>query len=221
MYEHRFHPQLGVVLHGKQTLKHLRDALSCTGVHRLDEQRRLMAAQGGACLEMPTSSALLYIDGRFYVDGPIDLSEPIREWLDACSPGRQVEGSEIQRMDETPLSSLRIALGEQYLFAHLGDCEHPILFDSCWLATLEDEPDLSRYPRVVWQARSPAPSCAVCEHPAQCELIDDPLMDTFPCELCKTCADDFRSESGARPARGRTIPIPLNRRTAQTVMRGV
>jgi len=77
------------LLHGGTTLLELGRAVGggCGASERLRAQFA-EAARRGLGLPLPSGSSMFYIEGRFYIDGAEDLSEPVRTWAAARAESR-------------------------------------------------------------------------------------------------------------------------------------
>ena len=65
-------------------------------------------------------------------------------------------------MAETKVKDLTLRLGQPYVFIHLGDCEHLIIFTDMRLHHPTDTQDLELYP-VFLSDKSVSPRCCVCK----------------------------------------------------------
>ena len=201
-----------LVVHSEQTLLDLCNSFQCAGSHRLRVQKKLVE-EHGLSLKIPSDSCMMYVDDHFYVNGPVDLSEPIRKWLaENNTSNAHVQGwqdselsemAPVSRMENVKISSLNLILGEQYLYTHIGECDHAVVFEECSLATKDDEADLSCYPKLVWKSKLPTIRCATCGAGAQVEVVGDSLSDRFPCYMCEACDSMFHS--GIDPNCGRRV----------------
>lgn len=175
------------LVYGTQSLLDLRQVLDCVTTDKLNYQGKTMIKQGSH-LRLPSDSAMLYVEGTFYVSGPKDLSEQPRRWLAtkgiAAEPPRQ--------MEETSFEQLWLRLGKQYLFLHQGSCEHAIVFTQCWMATALDERNRVMYPLLAFQRKGAHKMCGACRRfTAEYECHDDPQADAWPTYLCKGCTNHF------------------------------
>lgn len=200
-------------LHADQTLSELAAALGgcLTGV-QLARQHRELAKQRGAAAAaarpLPTDGAAFCIEGCWYASGAADLSAHVRPWLEV----RGKPSPPPKPMGSTRLGELTIRLGRQYLFVHHGDCEHALVFLSCWLAGVPTAaaPPLSAYPRTTFRRQQPSKQCVVCVRaPAKWEVHGDPLADANPCYLCQMChfQAHYTAEGRSRHTDYRIYPI--------------
>jgi len=176
------------IVHGKQTLLELRNVLDCLTSTELKFQGDMITKFSATELQLPSTSALFYIEGGFYTSGPADLSVGPRDWLEARGEAPQ----QPQRMEEVTFEMLRLRLGKQYCFLHHGSCEHTIVFTACWLATPIDEQDSRLYPKLDFQRKLAPKMCSVChQERADWECHGDTLADSWPSYLCETCHYQF------------------------------
>ncbi|EOD18071.1 hypothetical protein EMIHUDRAFT_196116 [Emiliania huxleyi CCMP1516] len=127
---------------------------------------------------------MFYIEGRFYIDGAEDLSEPARTRAAA-----------------------------RYLFTHDGDCEHAIVFE-CGLASERDELRPERYPLLCYRSKDATERCSVCNLAATHEVAGCATADTFPLYLCKDCRSEyfFDAKGYLRPSMAGFSEWPLHQR---------
>jgi len=185
------------LVYGSQSLLDLRGVLDCVTTDKLSFQGETMRKEGGG-LQLPSDSALLYIEGTFYVSGDVDLSEEPRRWLAT----KGVATGEPRRMEETSFEQLWLRLGKQYLFLHQGSCEHAIVFTQCWMATALDERNRAMYPLLAFRRKGTHKMCGACHRfTAEYECHDDPEADAWPTYLCKGCTSHFYYDSQGLPAR--------------------
>uniref|UniRef100_T1I5D9 snRNA-activating protein complex subunit 3 n=1 Tax=Rhodnius prolixus TaxID=13249 RepID=T1I5D9_RHOPR len=82
-------------------------------------------------------SGMFYIDNKFYIDKRYDsckdYSAPILEW----GKKKNIEFDGVEKMEETTFSQLNLRLGYPYVYVHLSNCEHLILFTDARLLHLE------------------------------------------------------------------------------------
>lgn len=71
---------------------------------------------------------MFYIGNAFYIDmrreDNIDYSTVVRTWAEK----RKIAVGPVQMMENTKIKDLVIRFGYPYLYQHLGDCEHLIIF---------------------------------------------------------------------------------------------
>jgi len=183
------------IVHGKQTLLELRNVLDCLTSTELKFQGDLLTKHDATELQLPSKSALFYIEGGFYTSGPVDLSAGPREWLQARGEAPQ----DPQKMEEATFEMLRLRLGRQYCFLHHGSCEHTIVFTACWLATAIDEQDSRLYPRLDFQRKQVTKMCSVCHNClAAWECHGDTSADSWPSYLCETCNFQFHYDADGK-----------------------
>ena len=174
------------------TLSELASAISgcrtCAQLAKQHADLRQRAPDLLANHPLPTLSRAFCIEDAWYVDGDVDLSRQLRSWL--LSRGNAPPA--LALMAETRISDLRLRIGRQYLFVHHGDCEHAVVFLSCWLTNLRCSSATchaaSSAARLVYSRRVPQITCSVClRSPAVWEVYGDKLADVAPCNLCQMC----------------------------------
>lgn len=192
------------VVHGDQRLIELRQCLQCRSLDQLHYQQKKLQQSKREELPLPSDAAFFFIEGRFFSCGAPEPTEHIREWI--CKSHSSEDGGVSQEelrqalrprpMAETSFEMLRLRLGRQYLFSHLGDCEHAIIFLDCWLATPADELRIRAYPLLVWLGKRSPPMCCVCARaPADWEVHGDTQADSTPNLLCKQCHFQFHYDA--------------------------
>lgn len=143
LYEGRLRESVWTV-HGEQTLLDLRRKLGCATSEKLRAKADEARERGWTWLTPPSDSAMIWIEGTFYVDGPRDISQPTREWIAgqrerlSCNGDPVVADAPVE-MGSVRFSQLHIRLGAQYLFVHDGGCQHALVFEECSLLSPRDE----------------------------------------------------------------------------------
>ena len=140
---------------GSQTLADLADAVYCVKLQYFQEYKHLHSSQ------------MFFIGKTFYIDrrdvNHLDYSKEIKEWIlknDKFKAERLKQfGSSFdespQSIDKTKLLDLQLALDEEYVFCHLGDCEHIVAFRNIRLRHDLDEQNPLEYPmRIEHKLRS-------------------------------------------------------------------
>ncbi|KAG8463932.1 hypothetical protein KFE25_000100 [Diacronema lutheri] len=217
----RGHLQQELIVAGSHTLGELRDRLRCD-VERIAEQ--VAAQRDLEAAALPSRASAFLIGGRFFSDAHdgVELAEPLRAWMRAVDPlGAVARVDEPARpMRTTRISELRVRLGEQYLFVHVGECEHVVVFTDVWAATEEDERLRGAYPMLVYEVPPKLEQCFVCkQHAARHLTVGSAsylarLSVDNPSHLCEACYhalhygpdgqllhDDFRSYELQLPTR--------------------
>jgi len=195
VYEGRM-KQCELVLHSDQTLLALREAIGCIGERRCAHRAEKLGTPAEGRV---SDAALMYIEDTFYVSGALDISAPVTAWLAARRGGAEAPAP-AESMASARLDQLHVRLGRQYLFTHLGDCHHALVFTDCSIATPDDERRLSRYPALVWRHKAKPRLCSVCQNsPAKFEVHDDRLADASPWLVCDGC---YRAAYYSKPGEG-------------------
>mmetsp|Transcript_25686 Transcript_25686/g.86138 ORF Transcript_25686/g.86138 Transcript_25686/m.86138 type:complete len:419 (+) Transcript_25686:59-1315(+) len=190
---------LEVLATGRTTLAELRGELTCSH----EALAKDVAARRGREGLLPSRSAAFFIGGRFYVDlaGGDDITAGLRSAIASApelqeayphAPSAPADASEVQ------LGDLELELGAQYLFVHLGQCEHPLVFTEMRAFAPEtDVPGAGAYPFVALRHKPVRRNCGVCkQHPAARVVMGDPsylertLIDS-PAYFCDSCYQDL------------------------------
>ncbi|KAI9206980.1 snRNA-activating protein of 50kDa MW C terminal-domain-containing protein [Polychytrium aggregatum] len=163
---------------GRQPLTDLRDAIQCSS----DRHGQALAKSG-----------YFFIEGIFYNDmrcpGALDYSKNIIDWMHE-QEGRQPLVA--RSMDGVRIDQLTIRLRCPYLYAHQGNCEHVLIFDSVRVVSGDMPRDAQDYPVVVFTTRPRHPGCYGCEKsPARWISYDDIHADRNPFMWCDHCFNHF------------------------------
>lgn len=98
----------------------------------------------------------------FYVDSRnsqmIDLSKEIKEW----ATGKQLGSFHTSTMETTTMSSLNIRVGRPYVYQHMGNCEHIIMFSDIRLLDSKDPTRRSDFPKIHGLGRNYGKHCMMC-----------------------------------------------------------
>lgn len=101
-------------------------------------------------------------------------------------------------MRRTKFSDLNFRLGQPYLYLHLGNCEHLLVFSS--IRTLNRKSDslkMSDYPKFIYgENRDVKHPCHICRISRPEYLVADCIfLSETPCHLCKKCLVSFCYDS--------------------------
>ncbi|XP_047097383.1 snRNA-activating protein complex subunit 3-like isoform X1 [Schistocerca piceifrons] len=189
-----------IQLLGKQTLADLRDRiicpkdLECPG----DVSESAVAAQGKKGKDILPSS-FIFIEDVFYNDkrtpGNIDYSSEIRTWAE--SQGVSLASLETKSMEKTKVTDLCLRFGRPYVFVHMGNCEHLIVFRTARLLHETDCLQSAKYPLYTSLFRRQCKTCMMCQKITAKWLVrecDRLVYDTT--YLCITCFESFLYLSG-------------------------
>uniref|UniRef100_A0A8D8Q597 snRNA-activating protein complex subunit 3 n=1 Tax=Cacopsylla melanoneura TaxID=428564 RepID=A0A8D8Q597_9HEMI len=107
------------------------------------------------------TSSLFFFGNNFYIDGVKDYSKVIKEWGER----KKLSLGETYPMSTTLFRDLTIRLNYPYLYQHLGDCEHTIIFTEARFVDDSDEKlDRASFPKVKYQEDSMMQKCYICGH---------------------------------------------------------
>jgi snRNA-activating protein complex subunit 3 len=106
-----------------------------------------------------------------------------------------------ESMLSTHIQDLKVRLGAHYVFSHLGQCEHTLVFLDVRFASAEPGYDLLLnrcYPRRIHQMRRMRQLCHMCKTKlASIVAIGDRMASTNPALFCAPCYDlSHRTISG-------------------------
>ncbi len=99
-------------------------------------------------------------------------------------------------MQDTTFGELRLRLGSQYLYQHMGDCRHVLVFTEMRARGKDDVDNKACYPLEVYHRREPAHKCGVCDHfMADLVLYGDRLAESNPFFTCARCYDMMHKDA--------------------------
>ncbi|BES96621.1 snRNA-activating protein complex subunit [Nesidiocoris tenuis] len=145
-------------------------------------------------------SGMFYIGNDFYIDcrpaNFVDYSEAIIKW-------GQREGFQfgrVRQMEETTIGELgEIRLGWPYLYRHLADCEHLIIFTDARLLHPLDPMDSSKYPFMETFASLKGRYCFACHvRIAKFLVTNNPRLPEEVAFMCQACFESFNYKSGEK-----------------------
>jgi snRNA-activating protein complex (SNAPc), subunit 3 len=123
------------------------------------------------------SSGYFFIEGTFYVSGPVDYVTPILNWLQMGTKREQTQRSKHLGIDTTdpcirPMGDIRLydlptRLGVRYVHVHNGDVECAIFVTDRRLMPKEIARQL-QFPIIydLWTPSYSIPDCEVCQNRA-------------------------------------------------------
>ncbi|XP_045101769.1 snRNA-activating protein complex subunit 3-like [Portunus trituberculatus] len=190
------HSQELLVL-GSQKLTDLRDNINCINDLSVckdmsaSPQLRDLAHLRNAASEFP--SGFFYINGVFYSDmrnpKAKDYSEAIKLWAQKKT---EIGPMTTKKMEDTRVRDLEFRLGYPYVFVHLGNCEHIVVFVDARLKHKQDVQDPNRYPINWGQPIKLATKCSLCSlNLANWIVKGDPRLPQENCLLCDRCLKTF------------------------------
>lgn len=190
------HSQELLVL-GSQKLTDLRDNIICINDLSVCQdlsaspQLRHLTHLPNAAREFP--SGFLYINGVFYSDmrnpNAKDYSETIKLWAEKRT---EIGPMTTKKMEDTYVRDLEPRLGYPYVFVHLGNCEHIVVFVDVRLKHKQDVQDPSCYPINWGQPVKLATKCSLCSlNLANWIAKGDPRLPQENSLLCDCCLKTF------------------------------
>eukprot|EP00656_Telonema_subtile_P027204 TRINITY_DN29239_c0_g1_i1.p1 TRINITY_DN29239_c0_g1~~TRINITY_DN29239_c0_g1_i1.p1 ORF type:complete len:252 (+),score=57.67 TRINITY_DN29239_c0_g1_i1:77-832(+) len=188
-----YHPiqnklQQQILVLGSQTLADLKDKIYCLK----DEVYSNLLPP-----DLNATSSFFFIENVFYNDMRLAHSQKtssvIIEWaaktswpvtkLTTDDPVELVE----KNMQDAFLKDIPIAVGEQYMFCHQGNCEHLVVFEQMEAVHWERIANIEEYPLQVL-ANHKLRKCSICNvHVAVKETRHDDLAPEDPCFFCEVC----------------------------------
>lgn len=199
---HGVYPFGEIQLLGSQTLADLRDRIMCPKDLECpgDVSSTAIAAQGKKGKDL-ISSSFLFIENVFFNDarkpGNVDYSFEIRNW--AASLGIKKRLLETKLMEKTKISDLCLRFGRPYVFVHMGNCEHLVIFRTARLIHPSDCLLSEKYPIYTSLYRRQCRMCMMCQKITAKWLVrecDRLVYDTT--YLCAACFESFLYVNGKK-----------------------
>lgn len=186
-----------LLLLGSQKLSDLRDSIVC--INELAVCEDLSASPYFKHLaHIPNAgkvfpSGFIYINGVFYTDmrhpDAKDYSEIIKKWAEKRN---EIGPMVTEKMEDTCLKDLKLRLGYPYVYMHLGNCEHILVFTDARLVIKQDVQDPSRYPIFWGQPTKLAAKCHICSlNLTNWIAKGDPRLPLEYSLLCDRCLKTF------------------------------
>lgn len=180
-----------------QYLTELRDVIKCSGDRQIaGEFSHNPDLKHAKTAKELYPSSFFFIDNTFYTDmrDPLnrDYSSTIIDWAKSSErftlPG--LGYFEKNRMEETQFKDLTIRLGYPYLYCHLGNCEHIIIFNDMRLRTEMDPAYVSSYPFPLLIAKPNRRKCSICNiHLVKWMTRGSQMAFEDPSFFCNRCFD--------------------------------
>ncbi|XP_033634605.1 snRNA-activating protein complex subunit 3-like [Asterias rubens] len=131
-------------------------------------------------------SSYFLIEDDFYNDFrdsySKDLSKCVVDWM---KPRKTMTS---KSMEDVTFNDLNIRLGYPYLYCHLGNCQHIMVFTDLRLLTNTDCQDLSRYPVLTHKPYWRRNICLCCGiYTARWVTLEDSFSTTDPSFFCEKC----------------------------------
>jgi len=199
-YTHRSHREMfydkEIWCLGENTLDQLRDLITCpndnnfVGYQQVDTLNKLAPRAGDVY-----KSSFLYIGDCFYIDtrdkNNIDLSETIIQWA-RDRPKGGIGPFKKGVMEDTKFDDLEIRIGQPYVFNHLGNHEHLLVFNDVRLAGPEDPQKAEHYPLVRSIGTQQSRMCMVCNIKiATWVTLNNKRVGENPFFFCSLCYKSF------------------------------
>lgn len=133
-------------------------------------------------------SAMFYIGNKFYIDRRFDsckdYSAPVIEW----GKKRNIKFDGVEKMEDTYLCQLKLRLGYPYVYIHLSNCEHIIIFTDARLLHFRDVQVYSSYPIMKSYANLRGRYCKICKRRLAKYIVVEsdrlPYSKMFICTYC-------------------------------------
>lgn len=214
------------LVYGSQTLTSLRDRIYCPFEHiaqykdcnisdlnNVDNYRN----------DEITYSGFFFIEKTFYndlrYDKCKDYSKPIIEHYNKRKYGQSkykqfahLSDLKAQKMENTTFNQLVIRIGYPYLYTHLGDCEHLIIFRDLRMINMAEILSVSCYPKIIFKSLNRRRRCFICQKKsAKWMTRNDSLVYNNPAFFCELCFDLLHFDpNGQRVGDFISIPFPKN-----------
>jgi len=145
-------------------------------------------------------SSFLFIHDTFYIDRrnpkAQDISEPIREFMK--KKPNSFGAAKVADITEFKIKDLNLRLGQPYIFSHIGDCEHLVIFTDLRLLHPSDPQDLEDYPIFLCD-KIQSPKCCVCRNSSPSFIItESDRIPICPAFMCTQCFNEFHYEGDKR-----------------------
>ncbi|KAI3384055.1 hypothetical protein SNEBB_002488 [Seison nebaliae] len=134
----------------------------------LEREREEQSNENQHILRNYLQHSSFFINNRFYTTNMTNVdnysfSDHVRSWLNNEKSMLSTKFS-YSSIDDVKLTDIHFRLGELYLYIHLHGCEH--LFTFCDMAIIGKNQivDHKFYPKLLYQRKTVALDCAVCEH---------------------------------------------------------
>lgn len=179
-------PEYDVEVLSSQLLSDLRSAIRCENSASVPfcEEKSVVSQKSG----------FFFIENTFYNDTSaesVDYSRVIREWAENRNTG--IDQLNSMSLENVKFNDLTIRLGCPYLYRHMGDCEHLLVFQ--WLRMWNphiDRNTYSSYPRVSWTKSKLQEKCAFCTvNAAKFKVKGHPDLPSSCVLLCPECLQLF------------------------------
>ncbi|XP_022104736.1 snRNA-activating protein complex subunit 3-like [Acanthaster planci] len=131
-------------------------------------------------------SSYFLIEDTFYNDrrDPLsrDLSQVVTDWM------KPKKTTYSKSMDDVTFNDLDIRLGYPYLYCHVGNCQHIMVFTDLRLLTNTDIQDLSKYPVLIHKPYWKRILCTCCNiYTAKWKTVGDSFSSIDPSFFCEKC----------------------------------
>uniref|UniRef100_A0A914XVJ9 snRNA-activating protein complex subunit 3 n=1 Tax=Panagrolaimus superbus TaxID=310955 RepID=A0A914XVJ9_9BILA len=144
-------------------------------------------------------SAFIFIHDTFYIDernpNSQDISEPIRRYM---ASKKDFGPTKVADIMQYKVKDLTLRLGQPYVFVHLGDCEHLLIFTDLKLLHPTDNQEMDYYP-VFLSDKRVTPKCCVCRNETATFIISESdRIPHHPAFMCTSCFNSFHYEGDNR-----------------------
>lgn len=199
-----------IVLLASQTIAELRDKIACVNdelvcaeLHNLEDEKRIRSRKPKE--EYP--SGFIFIEGTFYNDfrhpNAIDYSEVIVKWGNEKNIGKFKTAD----MATTKLEDLKLRLGYPYVYQHMGDCEHIVVFSDARLLTKNDSMVRKDYPYIKGVHRITQRNCGLCDSEIGKWVVMDSERVVHDCTyFCDACFKAYNFVDGKKIGEFKAYP---------------
>ena len=195
-------------MHGSQLLCQLWDVITCQNDNVFTGDVTALTQSQMVLIKSITKAAMFFIDETFYSDerdvtSLKNYGAGIAQWL--RQQGIDTSPMQHQRMENTRMDQPSVRLGYPYVFRHLDDCEHLVVFTDARLMAPDDPQNVTDYP-LVRMAPPEIIYCDACEAYPSHWIVDDPeFCPTKWTHFCKVCFGSFYYCNGKFTTRPITV----------------
>uniref|UniRef100_A0A7E4ZU57 snRNA-activating protein complex subunit 3 n=1 Tax=Panagrellus redivivus TaxID=6233 RepID=A0A7E4ZU57_PANRE len=195
----RVRPDVKLLIRGEMPLSKLRDKIFCgydyfSNLHDFEDASNV---KDYYINRYPSS--FLFIHDTFYIDKrnpeAIDITVPIRSFM----ANHKIFGEpKVRDITMTKINDLTLRLGEPYVFVHIGDCEHLVVFTDLRRMHPTDTQALGEYPIFLYD-RSTTPKCCICKTDTPAFIVpESDRIPHCPAFMCTNCFNAFNYNNDTR-----------------------
>ena len=165
-----------IVMHGSQLLCQLWDVITCQNDNVFTGDVTALTQSQMVLIKSITKSAMFFIDETFYSDerdvtSLKNYGAGIAQWL--RQQGIDTSRMQHQRMENIRMDQLSIRYGYPYVFRHLDDCEHLVVFTDARFMASNDPQNVTDYP-LIQMTPPEIIYCDACKAYPSHWIVDDP-----------------------------------------------